>query len=81
MADSSSDLELLQDFEELSSSDDDSFEDLTIKQKRPRLKYESDRTFETSDEFFEWWNNDGSTGWEKDRSYTAKSGLETIYYR
>jgi len=81
MADESSELELLSDVEEVDADKIDD-EPKVKKRTQRRAVYITDRTFETAEAFGEWWNSEGSTGWELDNRYTSKkTGIQTEYYR
>ena len=81
MADDSSDLELLDDvIEEVSNSAEDDFQ--SKKRTQKRAVYILDRTFETLEQFNDWWTSDESAGWHFTDNYTSKkTGVQTAYYK
>lgn len=71
MADISSDLELLVDIQEVGSDENLEEERLLVRRTQRRAQYQLDRSFATNDEFGNWWNNEGSAGWNQNTVFIA----------
>lgn len=81
MFDESSELELLQEVGPLGVEPEVEDEAPPRRRARQQTQYRLDRTFGTTDEFNEWWN-DASDDWHLDKTYTSKkTGAETVFYR
>lgn len=82
MADTSSDLEILCDVErQVDSGLESEVVQEQTRQRRVRVQYLLNRTFNLTEEFQNWWNEEGSVGWELNNHYTSSSGQAIDYYR